>query len=333
MIAVQAPSRLHFGLFNLAVDERWPNSEGELTVPARQFGGVGLMVQAPGVRVRVEPADSWVADGPLATRALNYAHALRGTSSLKPQRILVESGSREHVGLGTGTQLALAIAHALLPDVAFPWDVATARGIAGALGRGRRSALGIHGFLHGGFLVEVGKPPGVPGVAPLLARCEVPAAWRIVLVIPSAVQGLHGEKEREGFAALLKSATALPTTDALCRLVLLGMLPALRQAEFGAFGEALYDFNRRVGDMFLPVQGGPYSHPVVADLVGFIRKQGVAGVGQSSWGPTVFAVLESEDRAQHLARTIREHFGLQTDEVIVTAACNHGATVTGESGA
>jgi beta-RFAP synthase len=327
MITVQAPSRLHFGLFNLAPDERWPNSEGELTLPARQFGGVGLMVQAPGVRVQVEPANSWGADGPLATRALNYAHALRGTSSLKPQRILVESGSREHVGLGTGTQLALAVAHALLPDVPFPWDAATAKTVAGALGRGRRSALGIHGFLHGGFLVEVGKPPGVPGVAPLLARGDLPAAWRIVLIIPSAVQGLHGEKEWEGFAALLKSATALPTTDALCRLVLLGMLPALRQAEFVAFGEALHDFNRRVGEIFAPIQGGPYSHPLVAELVGFIRKQGVAGVGQSSWGPTVFAILGDDDQAQHLARTVRERFSLQPDEVIVTAACNHGATL------
>src|SRR5262245_60526419 len=126
MIIVQAPSRLHFGLFNLAPDERWPNSEGELTLPARQFGGVGMMAEAPGVRIRVEPADSWSAEGSLGQRALNCAHALRGTSSLRPHRIVVEPGSREHVGLGTGTQLALAVARALLPDVGFPWDEATA---------------------------------------------------------------------------------------------------------------------------------------------------------------------------------------------------------------
>ena len=49
-----------------------------------------------------------------------------------------------------------------------------------------------------------------------------------------------------------------------CRLVLLGMLPALVERDFDSFGEALYDFNRRVGEMFRPWQGDLYAHPRVS---------------------------------------------------------------------
>src|SRR5262249_51581686 len=145
-------------------------------------------------------------------------------------RITIERCPREHVGLGTGTQLAMAVARALVAALALPWDDAAAWTLAKVLSRGARSAVGIHGFLHGGFLVEGGKAADSFAVlSPLLARCDFPASWRIVLVIPSAIQGLHGQKELDAFAKLLSSKTAATTTDALCRLVLLGILPALHE--------------------------------------------------------------------------------------------------------
>ena len=110
MIRVEAPSRLHFGLFALPREEFWPNRQGEARVPARRFGGVGLMVEAPGVAVSVRPATEWSAEGLLAERALEYAR--RVTQS--PHHIHVERCAAHHAGLGTGTQLGLAVARALL---------------------------------------------------------------------------------------------------------------------------------------------------------------------------------------------------------------------------
>ncbi len=90
----------------------------------------------------------------------------------------------------------------------------------------------------------------------------------------------------------LAAAQSAPgRTDALCRLILLGMLPALVERDCQVFGEALYEFNHRVGEAFAPAQGGVYAGPVVTGLVEWFRRQGVSGVGQSSWGPTVFAVV------------------------------------------
>src|SRR4029077_15922503 len=122
-------------------------------------------------------------------------------------------------------------------------------------------------------------------VAPLLAHADFPQCWSIVLVLPKGEKGRCGIAEEQAFARLDGGAT-----DVLCRLVLLGMLPALIEVDLPAFGEALYEFNRRVGEMFKPWQRGVYGNPRTAEIVKFFRDNGVPGVGQSSWGPAVFAI-------------------------------------------
>ena len=145
--------------------------------------------------------------------------------------------------------------------------------------------------------MESGKRGDEAGLAPLTVRAPFPSEWRLVLATPAQARGLHGCEERQAFARL-----SMLQTDALCRLVLLGMLPALAEADLEAFGESLHDFNARVGEAFAAVQGGIYAGPRVAELVEFVRRTGIRCVGQSSWGPTVFAVVEDEERAHGLRR-------------------------------
>src|SRR5262249_44297561 len=137
------------------------------------------------------------------------------------------------------------------------------------VGRGLRSALGIHGFAHGGFLVDGGKSR-ITRIAPLIARFPFPEAWRVLLVLFPEAAGHHGIRETRSFQQLGRRHAALDT-GLLCRLVLLGMLPALAEHDLPAFGEALYEFNRRVGEAFAPVQGGVYAHPAAADVVADLR--------------------------------------------------------------
>jgi beta-RFAP synthase len=348
MLRVRTSSRLHFGLLSLAGGAPGPDRQGEPVLPSRRFGGVGLMVEHPGVQVSAAAAAAWSAEGPLGTRALAFAHrfaqgvgaehagragespALRAPDGLPPgpagragppQRLVVEGCAPEHAGLGTGTQLGLAVARALAAAWGLPRD---APALARHVGRGLRSALGVHGFEQGGFLVEAGqRAPGE--LAPLVARAPFPDAWRVVLALPGEAPGLHGAQEREAFARLAGPPDGPAQTDALCRLVLLGLLPALAERDLEAFAAALFDFNARAGAAFAPVQGGTYAGPRVAELVAFIRGQGIRGAGQSSWGPAVFAVVGDEERAAHLAGRIRGRFGLGPAEAFVTRACNHGA--------
>jgi len=330
MPRIRTSSRLHFGLLSLEAEgATWPDRQGAFALPARRFGGVGLMVDRPGVVVCATPAPAWSAEGPLAERALRFAE--RFTAELRlpvgaevvPQHLTVEESAPEHVGLGTGTQLGLAVGQALASAWGLKLDAAE---LAKRVGRGARSALGVYGFERGGFLVDAGKGPG-DGLAPLVARLAFPDSWRVVLALPPAGPGLHGKDERHAFAQLA-GRSAPGHTEALCRLVLLGLLPALVEADLDAFGEALTDFNARVGEAFAPAQGGTYAGPRVTALVEHLRHQGARGVGQSSWGPTVFAVVGDEDRAAYLGEQLRERFGLAAGDVQVTRAANRGAEVS-----
>jgi beta-RFAP synthase len=331
MIRVRTASRLHFGLLTVGRAGpgragRWPDRQGEPVLPARRFGSVGLMVQAPGVCVTAVPEPDWSAHGPLAERALasarRFVQAIQ-PHPIRPLRLAIDHAAPEHLGLGTGTQLALAVAQALA--LAGGLTYLSAPDLARLMGRGLRSALGVHGFAHGGFLVDGGKGEA-DALAPLVARLPFPTDWRLVLVLPPWGPGLHGLPEREAFQQLAARQSALADTDALCRLVLLGILPALQERDLTAFGEALFDFNARVGEAFAPVQGGPYAGPRVAELVAWLR-QSCPGVGQSSWGPGVFAIVGDEDRASHLAERLRLRFGLGPEQVLVTTACNRGPAI------
>jgi beta-RFAP synthase len=315
MIRVKAPSRLHFGLLSLSPE----------STAGRRFGSVGLMVQTPGVRVAAEPAAAWSAHGPLAERALACARRFVQTfppATLPDHRLAVETCAPEHVGLGTGTQLSLAVARALALSCGLDLDTIE---LATRMGRGQRSALGIHGFARGGFLVEAGKRSG-EAISPLVVHVPLPEHWAVVLVLPPWGQGLHGVTESQAIAALASTPADLDQTGRRCRLVLLEMLPALAEEDWQAFGEAVYDFNRAVGEMFRPVQGGINADPRIAEVVDFVRRRGVPGVGQSSWGPGVFAIASDRAHGEDLGEQIRRQFGLGTEEVLITAACNSGAT-------
>jgi beta-RFAP synthase len=329
MIRVRTASRLHFGLLSLPAGGHWENWQGEAVVPARRFGGVGLMVREPGIELALRPAAAWSAEGPLAERALELARQFAAAvpaEQAPPQHVIVTRAARAHSGLGTGTQLGLAVARAL----ATAWQLGPLDAIelARRVGRGQRSALGVHGFARGGFLVDGGKSERAT-LAPLIARVDFPEPWRLVLGIPLDLAGTHGADESEAFRRLGSRGAPIELTERLCRLVLLGLLPALAERDLPAFGECLYDFNARAGQLFAAEQGGTYSTARAAELVAFVRRQGVRGTGQSSWGPTVFAVTEDQDRAEHLAARLRERFG-ETSEVLISAAYNGGAEVVDE---
>ena len=326
-IQVRAPARLHFGLLRVPGegDESWLGGRGS-EGPARYYGGAGLMVEAPAIQLYATPARTWSAEGPLAERALTFARGIDAAVPrvLSPLHLVVEQAPAEHSGLGTGTQLGLAVARAL--TVAGEIEEIDLRVLAGWVERGRRSAIGVHGFARGGFLIEGGKKKP-DALAPLLVQVPFPESWRVVLVLGASAIGRHGDPEQRAFRHLLDQPAALIRTDILCRLVLLGLLPALMEQDLEAFGEALHDFNTRAGEAFAPVQGGTYCSPRVAELIGFLQSQGVRGVGQSSWGPAVFAVVGDEARAQDLARQLRDHLGPGPGQVLVTQACNQGASV------
>lgn len=282
-IRVQAPARLHLGFLDL---------NGGL---GRRFGSLGLALNEPAVDLIVTDSKTLVAEGEEAERLLHYGEAasrflgvpLRGHMRLR-------KSIPTHAGLGSGTQLAFAVAAALARLHGVPFQ---ARAAAQALDRGNRSGIGLAAFLQGGLILDGGRghddsPP------PMIARMVFPPAWRVLLIFDNSTDGIHGEAEVSAF----KQLPPFPIADAahLCHLALMRILPAAAIGDLRNFGEGVSELQRRIGDHFAPAQGGRFFSPGVAAMLSACEEHGIFGVGQSSWGPTGFAITGSEAEAREL---------------------------------
>jgi beta-RFAP synthase len=285
MWRIRTGSRLHPGLLSLPS----PNSK------LRRFGGAGLMVEDPAIVLLAEESSAWDFHGPASARVEEFVALLRKDFPLAPPtRFIVQEIPEAHSGLGSGTQLALAVAKLFLHRCEVTdWSEA----IALRLGRGLRSAIGVYGFARGGFIVEGGKRENA-SLSPLLVQKDFPEDWSIVLLRAEGEANWHGRRERQAMSEIEMPEAV---TDRLARLVLLEMLPAIQERDCRGFGEALTELNRKVGEVFAAVQGGIYASAQVAECVERLKQAGAVGVAQSSWGPTVFAVVEDEQKGAYLA--------------------------------
>ena len=321
-VTISTPSRLHFGLL------RFEQAEGP------SFGGLGMMIADPRTTVRLTPANNWQAEGPDSERAVTHAQrALEHIKSAAGQRpvgadqntppalhIEVLESIPPHQGLGSGTQLALAIAAGVRTLYGLP--PASAEELAAMVGRGRRSAIGCHGFLSGGLLYELGSYPDET-LGRLARRVEVPAAWRVVLITASSAAGLSGEHELGAFSRLPPVPAA--TTQRLEQRAHAAILPAAERDDAQAFGDALFEYGQLAGECFASVQGGAYASAEIAACVKTLRDLGVRGVGQSSWGPTVFAFAADQAHADEIVARMRAMPTWRTHSMRITHPDNHGA--------
>jgi beta-RFAP synthase len=272
------------------------------------------------VVLEAQPADELSVEGAEAERALTFARRCRDALGLPGgAHLRVVEAIPPHVGLGSGTKLALAVAQAL---AALHGRTVDAPALAQAAGRAARSAVGMWTFALGGLVVEGGVRGGAERPAPLLMRHAVPEEWRIVLVVPNAEPGLSGVAEAQAFGRLVPSAER---AAAIAQLVLTSLLPALVERDVEEFGGALTRVQQLVGDAFAEVQGGRF-HPRAGALVEALLRGGAAGAGQSSWGPAVYGVVGSEAAGRELQRRMEDLVGAE-GSVQLVAFDNRGARV------
>lgn len=312
-VSVEAPARLHLGFIDL---------NGGL---GRRFGSLGLTLDNISTALKLAPAKTLKVTGPghAVPRALAFSALLTERLGL-PGGVDIEirRAIPDHAGLGSGTQLALAIASGL--SRIYGLDLGS-RELAALTGRGRRSGIGIGAFDAGGFLLDGGRgeseqPP------PLLLRQDFPDAWRVLLVYDRSSRGIHGKRESSAFQTL--SRFPADTAAALCRLVLMQALPALAEEDHPRFSQAIGELQQVVGDYFAPAQSGRFTSAEVAEAMAWLENQGVRGIGQSSWGPTGFAILPGEAAAHELLQALQARFGERPNlRFEITAARNCGGRI------
>jgi len=340
-VEVRTPARLHLGMLSFGVPE------------VRSFGGVGVMVDRPAVHVRLRRAERFSARGPLGERTIGFAQDCVRFWGLPPQsacEIEVLATPRAHVGLGSGTQLALAVAAGMRHLFREPptldgksseihptendwlFDTPDALELASAVGRGRRSCVGVYGFSRGGLIVEAGRrlspateDPRQRSFSPMVARVRLPSTWRCVIVVQRDSIGLHGEPEKAAFAALPPVPQEISAE--LARLALMELLPSAVEGNFDDFSNAIYRYGQLAGKPFESASAGLPHAESTAQLIELLGELGVRGAAQSSWGPAVMACCESLDAAGGLVEKFDELKLMQQYETIIARYDAQGAVL------
>jgi beta-RFAP synthase len=313
-VRVITSARLHLGFLDL---------NGDL---GRRFGSIGLAIDAFETGVELRRSPKFEVFGLERERSERLGIRIAESLGLKTAGAMtVLSAIPAHAGLGSGTQLALAIASAfrrfsgLAPDPSRD---------ARLLGRGARSGVGAALFERGGLVVDAGRGP-ITDFPPIVSRIAFPPDWRILLIMDPRVEGAHNEAERLAFAGLPRLS---PQSAAeICRRALMQIIPGAAERDLAAFGDGVGAIQTILGDHFSPVQGGGrFTSRAVGRVAEGLKAWGARGVGQSSWGPTGFAFALDPEQAEYFARRARAE-GESGVGIKICGARDRGAEIMEES--
>jgi beta-RFAP synthase len=315
-LSIESPARLHFGLMEVCSGQD------------RLFGGLGAMIAFPSTRLSLEvfPSDEYPsawsysieAEEPWRSRiesvVRRWKHS-RAEARMPGFSIRLENQPRMHAGLGSGTQVACATLSLLnnwygSRSVAGKANVSVDE-MSQITQRGKRSFVGLAGHQSGGLIVDHGL--SIEGGARQVDRHEVPDAWYVVLAKPIATATISGVVENDYFG---QSQAPNPHRESMWNRIQSEIVPAIQQGDLNRFGSALYEYGRDAGRVFARVQGGIYRDQVVASLIDWIRAQGVNATGQTSWGPTVYAIVANQSSAEELVQRLSHRFSTGVDAMV-----------------
>jgi beta-ribofuranosylaminobenzene 5'-phosphate synthase len=312
-VTVETTARLHMGFFDL---------NGDL---GRRFGSIGLSLDKPCTRICATiNTHTLSVIGADAARAEKVARTILSALNLPEHlQLNIVEAIPAHSGLGSGTQMALAIGMAInaLYDLHL-----TVEDIAKLTSRGARSGIGLGTFATGGVIVDGGRGPNTV-IPPVIAHLDFPEAWRVLLIFDNASKGVHGDEEIKAFRTLPKFSEE--SAARLCRHVLMQALPSLAEQDLQGFGLAIQQLQEVTGDYFAPVQGGRYASAKVTSVLNWFEAQGAVCYGQSSWGPTGFVVFADDSEAvQNLSNLNKKYSADSGLTFLLCKGRNQGGIVT-----
>lgn len=313
VLKINAGSRLHFGLICGTADSGW------------QYGGLGLMIDQPSWSIAVQRADQTNIHADEKVRQ-RIQQVLDRRSSMGeangPVDIRVEKAALLHNGLGSGTQLTLAIATAL--EILQGNGRPAAHQIAEKYDRARRSCVGTRGFDRGGLIVDRGRH-----VDELPECIEFPTAWKMVLVAPEQSEGMSGPKEERFFGKQPPLEKHL--VSKLAHLIENMIVPAVHHRQYDVFAAGLAEYGTLAGDFYADEQGGLYSSPLLSHLAADLEDAGYGAGVQSSWGPTICYPCPDQKTAESLQQRVQLWDNDSRLRCIVTQARNRGADFESEA--
>jgi len=239
-----------------------------------------------------------------------------------------------HVGLGSKTQLSLAIATAIMKLKQI--NNVSIKELTKLMERGGTSGIGWRGFASGGFIVDAGHEFGIgkeketylPSSAsksadPALTifRHSIPEHWRFVLVIPNVKKGAYGDEE----VSIFQKHAPIPKNEVneVSHQILMKIIPGILNEDITCFGEGL----KRIQSIGFKKIEIDLQHDIVKNLLSFFESYGVKAYGMSSFGPSVVAITESDEEANILLRRVQRLISGFGGHIYICKPNNFGAKI------
>ena len=239
-----------------------------------------------------------------------------------------------HVGLGSKTQLSLAIITAITRLKSI--DHLSTEYLTQLVDRGGTSGIGWRGFETGGFILDGGHEYGkgkekesfLPSSASVtsnpaltISRHNIPSNWRFVLVIPNVKKGAYGDEEIRVF----QEYAPIPKIEVneVSHLIIMKILPGILKNDLKCFGEGL----KRIQSIGFKKIEINLQHQIVKDLLGFFEDYGLKAYGMSSFGPSVVGVVESDSEAEKLLKVVQKNQKNGGGHVYICKPNNSGAKI------
>jgi len=279
-VRIQTPSRIHITLIDLN------GSYGRID------GGAGFALEEPGIVVEVETGSHEVLPSPdinpeLVERAKFVLKKIENFFGFSA-RVKILRAYTPHCGLGSGTQLSLAIAKAYTQLHKINFSI---RNLAEIVERGGTSGIGVAVFEMGGFIVDGGHSVKVksgfsPSSAsrapppPVIARHKFP--WKVAVVVPQ-VSGFSGGREIN----LFEENCPIPLNEVreVSHIVLMKLMPAVVERDLDDFRKAV-SLLQRTG--FKKVEVSKYDF--ASEFLELFE-----GAGMSSTGTAFYMAVEGTE--------------------------------------
>tara|TARA_A100001037_G_scaffold298681_1_gene322876 strand:+ start:13855 stop:14778 length:924 start_codon:yes stop_codon:yes gene_type:complete len=273
---------------------------------SRIYGGIGVYLENPKISLVAKANNEVVCED---WNVEKYARKITEILEVEGIEIEILETIPAHMGLGSGTQLALAIYAAICEE----YDIKPMyREHAPQLGRGKRSGIGVASFEVGGFNMDRGQETGTVAIGEGKGwkvpnreiSLKIPKEWVFVVSELEVERGYSGKKEKEIINFVMENAKS-NITRKIETIVHKNLIPSIQEKKSADFGFAVGEISRLNGNWYEKYQGGIYRPPIGKIVKRLQEYDNIFGVGQSSWGPTLYSVT-NEEHATEVERTIRE---------------------------
>jgi beta-ribofuranosylaminobenzene 5'-phosphate synthase len=300
----------------------------------RVDGSLGVAIDRPSVELTASLSEEMRVYGEEASKTEEYARRfLERTGSKERVSINVKQTIPEHVGLGSDTQLSLAVAECI--NRLLGLNLSTYE-LARIMGRGGTSGIGVAAFESGGFILDGGHSfgrgkeketflPSSASEAPpprVLARYDFPQDWGFIIATPTTGKGAFGRRE----VSIFRELCPVPDADVagISRIILMKILPSLLEHDIETFGSGLSDLQ----NLGFAKAAKRLMHPATGKCIEALLQGGAYGAGQSSFGPTAYGLIKRNERKEALMSKLTELLRkMGGGEVLFTTPNNNGAQV------